>query len=63
MNQNNEMPIGLAMELAKNSKAMEQFSSLSKSEQNSVIEHARHVHSQKEMQNFISTFLLFDRYS
>lgn len=62
MYQDNEMPVGLAMELAKNSKAMEQFSALSKSEQNSVIEHARYISSKEEMQNFVSTFILFDHH-
>ena len=63
MHSNNEMPVGLAMELAKNSKAMEQFSSLSKSEQDAVIEQACHISSREEMRHYVSTLAVFDHYS
>lgn len=51
---NDELPIGFGMALAKDTNAMNVFSSMNVAEQRNVIEHARHIDSKNEMQQFVS---------
>lgn len=50
---NEELPVGFMMELARHSDIMIRFSRLPESEQNVVIEKARHVSSRNEMRNLV----------
>ncbi|MDY5021398.1 MAG: hypothetical protein SPE99_03235 [Blautia sp.] len=52
---NQELPIGFTMELAQHSDVLNHFSSLSKSEQQSIIEKARSVQSHEEMRQFVES--------
>lgn len=52
---NQELPIGFTMELAQHSDVLNHFSSLSKSEQQSIIEKARSVQSHEEMCQFVES--------
>lgn len=52
---NQEFPIGFTMELAQHSDVLNHFSSLSKSEQQSIIEKARSVQSHEEMRQFVES--------
>ena len=49
----NELPAGFGMELAKNENAMKRFEKMSETEKAKVVEHARSVGSQREMQILI----------
>lgn len=46
---NEELPIGFTMELAQHSDVLNQFSQLSKTEQQSIIDSARSVQSHNEI--------------
>lgn len=48
-----EVPIGLALSLAMNERAMDRFSSMSKNEKQSVIEESRQVKSKQDMEQFV----------
>lgn len=50
-----ELPIGFTMELAQHPDILNQFSRLSKPEQDSVINGARQVTSREEMRNYVET--------
>lgn len=52
---NQELPIGFTMELAQHSDVLNHFSSLSKSEQQSIIEKARSVQSHEEIRQFVES--------
>ena len=52
---NQELPIGFTMELAQHSDVLNHFSSLSKSEQQSIIEKARSVQSHEDMRQFVES--------
>lgn len=52
---NQELPIGFTMELAQHSDVLNHFSSLSKPEQQSIIEKARSVQSHEEMRQFVES--------
>lgn len=50
-----ELPIGFGMALAKDSKAMNAFSALNKSEKDSIIEKSKQIKSKREMEQFTSS--------
>lgn len=50
-----EIPMGLGMALAKNLKSMAYFSSLSKKEQEQIINHTHEINSKKEMQSYVES--------
>lgn len=52
---NEELPIGFTMELAQHSDVLNQFSKLSKAEQNSIIDKAREVQSREEMREYVES--------
>ncbi len=57
-NQNNEeLPLGLGMALAKNFDAMTYFSNLSKSEQQRIIDHTHSIASKQEMQAYVQSLI------
>ncbi len=47
------LPLGLGMALAQNTEAMNHFASLSKQEQQRIIDHTKTVSSKSEMQQFV----------
>lgn len=50
---NHELPIGFTMELAQHSDTLNRFAKLSKAEQESMIDGAKHVTSRDEMRNYV----------
>lgn len=56
---NNELPIGFTMELAQHSDILNQFAMLSKEEQDSIVDGARHVTSHNEMRAYVEN--MFNR--
>jgi len=52
---NQELPIGFTMELAQHSDILNQFSRLSKSVQEAIVDGARQVDSREEMKNYVET--------
>lgn len=52
---NDELPIGFGMALAKDTQAMNTFSTMDKIQQNNVVEQARQINSKNEMQQFVSS--------
>lgn len=54
MKEENEMPLGLAFQMAMNEKAMARFSAMDEQEKQTVIEQARNVKSKKEMEQLVS---------
>lgn len=50
---NEELPIGFTMELAKHSDILNKFSNLSKPSQEQIIDGARNVQSRDEMRNYV----------
>lgn len=52
---NEELPIGFTMALAQHSDILNQFSGLSESEQEAVIEGAKQVTSRDEMQRYVES--------
>lgn len=49
-----DLPIGFGMALAKNLFAMRHFTSLPDQERHAIVERARHIGSQTEMENFVN---------
>lgn len=49
-----ELPLGFGMALAQNEAAMQQFESLSDSEKQAVLQQARGVNSEREMQQLVA---------
>lgn len=58
MIENEELPIGFTLELAKHSDIMTQFARLPKEEQKSIVEGARHINSKNEMRHYVEN--MFD---
>ena len=54
---NEELPIGFTMELAQHSDVLNQFSQLSKTEQQSIVDKARSVQSHNEMRHFVESLI------
>ena len=52
---NRELPIGFTMELAQHSDIMNQFSGLSKEEQNRIIDGAKEIDSRNEMRSYVES--------
>jgi hypothetical protein len=52
---NQEIPIGFSMALAKDTKAMNAFSSMSESQRHNVIEVAKNMKSKQEMEQYVSS--------
>lgn len=52
---NDELPIGFTMELARHSDALIRFSNMEKDEQQSIIHQAREVKSRDEMRNLVES--------
>ena len=50
---NEELPIGFTMELAMHSDALNRFANLSKTEQDSIVNGAREIHSHEEMRSYV----------
>ncbi len=53
---NQEIPIGFSMALAKDTNAMNAFSSMPKEQRKQVVEQSRSIHSKEEMEQFVSSF-------
>ena len=51
----NDLPMGLGMALAQNTRAMEYFSSLSDEEQQKIIDHTHSIQSRKEMHAYVES--------
>lgn len=58
---NEELPIGFTMELAQHSDVLNQFSKLTETEQEKIIDGARNVSSRSEMRNYVES--IFNSYS
>lgn len=52
---NEELPIGFTMELARHSDVLARFSSLPETEQKAVIDGARNVQSRSEMRHYVES--------
>lgn len=52
---NEELPVGFTMELARHSDILDCFSQLPEKEQQSVISRARNVQSREEMRNLVES--------
>ena len=50
---NQELPIGLTMELAQHSDILNRFASLPQSQQDSIVNGAREITSRSEMRNYV----------
>ena len=55
MIQNEELPIGFTMELAQHSDQLNQFSHMSRAEQEQIIYKAQNVQSREEMRNLVKS--------
>lgn len=55
MIQNEELPIGFTMELAQHSDQLNQFSHMSRAEQEQIIHKAQNVQSREEMRNLVES--------
>jgi hypothetical protein len=53
MIENEELPIGFTFELAQHSDILNQFSQISKSKQNEIIEGAKQMHSRDAMRSYV----------
>lgn len=53
MENEREMPIGLAFQMAMNQSAMENFGRMTETEKRQVLEVARSVHTKDEMRNIV----------
>lgn len=56
---NNEVPIGFGMALAKDTLAMNAFSSMSSEKRQEVINQSRSIQSKDEMDQFVNSFSSF----
>ena len=54
---NEEFPIGFTIELAQHSDVRIQFSQLSKTKQQSIVDKARSVQSHNEMRHFVESLI------
>lgn len=52
---NNEIPIGFGMELAKNSTAMSTFASMPEQMRQGIIEGSRNIQSKQEMEQYVNS--------
>lgn len=52
---NDKVPIGFSMALAKDMEALTAFSSMSHEQKENVINHSREIESKDEMQNYVSS--------
>ncbi len=52
---NNEIPIGFSMALAKDTNAMNAFSTMPQTEREDVIAHSKTIQSKNEMEHFVSS--------
>lgn len=52
---NHELPIGFTMELAQHSDILNRFASLSKQEQERIVNGAKTMDSRNEMRNYVET--------
>lgn len=50
---NEELPIGFTMELAQHSDTLNRFAKLPKTEQETIVNGAREIHSHEEMRNYV----------
>ncbi len=50
----NELPLGFAMALAQNPKAMQKFSNLSEAQKKQIINGTHNMHSKDEMQQYVN---------
>lgn len=50
---NEELPIGFTMELAMHADALNKFSRLTKTEQETHVAHAREIESREQMRNYV----------
>lgn len=53
MDEEKELPLGLAFQMAMNEKAMARFSAMSEREKQDTIERARNVKSKQEMESLV----------
>jgi hypothetical protein len=53
---NHEIPIGFSMALAKDTNAMNAFSSMSKEQRTQVVEQSRSIQSKEDMDQFVNSF-------
>lgn len=53
---NQEIPIGFSMALAKDTNAMNAFSSMPKDQRAQVVEQSRGIHSKEQMEQFVNSF-------
>lgn len=54
MDEEKEMPLGLAFQMAMNEKAMARFSAMNEQEKQDTIERARNVKSKQEMERLVN---------
>lgn len=54
------IPLGLGMALAQNVNALNYYASLSKSQQNAIINHTHQINSKKEMQAYVDNLMHSD---
>lgn len=54
MDEEKELPLGLAFQMAMNEKAMARFSAMDEQEKQNTIERARNVKSKQEMERLVS---------
>ena len=54
MDEEKEIPLGLAFQMAMNEKAMAHFSAMSEKEKENIIERARNVKSKQEMEGLVN---------
>lgn len=53
---NQEIPIGFSMALAKDTNAMNAFSSMTKEQRAEVVAQSRNMHSKEDMEHFVNSF-------
>lgn len=54
MDEEKELPLGLAFQMAMNEKAMARFSAMDEQEKQNTIERARNIKSKQEMERLVS---------
>lgn len=52
-----ELPLGLGMAFAKNVEAMNRFSTMTKQQQQQIIEHTKVINSKQEMQQYVDSLV------
>ena len=55
MENNQDMPVGLAFQMAMNQKAMERFAQMSEAEKGQVLDAARNASSKQQMRGIVDT--------